>query len=318
MQPGRLGRCVSGACVDYAAGTCTRAKECDNLVNKAFTSANSVGEKKVTYGSDNVNATRYACKTLIDQVRTYVTDDSSLYASITGSVDATFDRAFFDAAGDDASALAAIKAVVCGDVPCNITRTGGSGRILQAVGEVVVVVSFDIDEGLFSDLLAKNAFDDPAFIAALAAESGLSPNNITVNAASSTLEVTFVVAEESDGVDPVDVEIVSAINNVSNSVDALALTVATNLGLTSGDVAVSSVDRCGDRDCSGRGTCDPATGICVCNDVNYWGINCETPVSCVAGQGTPNGQYCQCVYPYKGLRCADISTECSSGSCGTP
>jgi len=35
---------------------------------------------------------------------------------------------------------------------------------------------------------------------------------------------------------------------------------------------------------------------------------------CVSGQGTPNGQYCQCEYPYEGLRCAGISTDCSDGS----
>lgn len=166
--------------------------------------------------------------------------------------------------------------------------------------------------------MANNAFDDPGFVAALATESGLSADNITINTASSTLEVTFIVAEESDGVDPIDNSIVSALNDVADSTDDLALAVATDLGLTSGQVAVSSIDLCGDRDCNGRGTCDPATGICDCTDLNYWGINCETPVTCVSGQGTPNGQYCQCEYPYTGLRCAGISTDCSDGNCTTP
>ena len=318
MQTGRLGRCVSGACTDYTTGTCNTTNECDNLVNKAFTAANSVGEKKVTYGASDINATENACKNLIDQVRADVVDDSNLYASVSGSSTAIFSRAFFDESSDDSTALASIKAVVCGDVPCTINSTdgaGGSRRILQAAGEVAVVITFDIDEGLFAELLARNEFTDPAFVTALAAQSGIPAGNITINTASSTLEVTFVVAEESDGVDPIDNTIVGALNNVSSSADSIAVAVATDLGLNTNEVEISSIDLCGDRDCNGRGTCDSDTGICACTDLNYWGINCETPVSCTSGRGTPRGQYCHCDYPYIGLRCESISTVCSDGNC---
>lgn len=318
MQTGRLGRCVSGACTDYTTGTCSGAGECDNLVNKAFTAANSVGEKKVTYRASDINATENACKNLIDQVRSDVADDSNLYASVSGSSTAIFTRAFFDESADDSTALASIKAVVCGDVPCTINSTdgaGGSRRILQSAGEVAVVITFDIDEGLFAELLARNEFTDPAFVTALAAESGIPAGNITISTTSATLEVTFVVAEESDGVDPIDNSIVGALNNVSSSADSIAVAVATDLGLNTSDVEISSIDLCGDRDCNGRGTCDSDTGICACTDLNYWGINCETPVSCTGGRGTPRGQYCHCDYPYIGLRCEGISTICSDGNC---
>lgn len=318
MQTGRLGRCVSGACTDYTTGTCTTNNECDNMVNKAFTAANSVGEKKVTYGASDINATENACKNLIDQVRADVADDSNLYVSVSGSSTAIFSRAFFDESADDVAALASIKAVVCGDVPCTINSTdgaGGSRRILQSAGEVAVVITFDIDEGLFAELLARNEFTDPAFVAALAAQSGIPAGNITISTTSATLEVTFVVAEESDGVDPIDNAIVGALNNVSSSADSIAVAVATDLGLNTSEVEISSIDLCGDRDCNGRGTCDSDTGICACTDLNYWGINCETPVTCTGGRGTPRGQYCHCDYPYIGLRCEGINTVCSDGNC---
>lgn len=317
MQSGRLGKCVESVCVDDSAGSCSSVNDCINTINKAFATANSVGEKKVTYGSTDVNATEQAAKELIVQVRGDVADDSNVYAFVSGSSTAYLDRAYFDAhGGSQADALDDIKTVVCGDVPCEIEEVdSGNRRVLQEEGEVGVVITFDIDESLFDDLVANNEFDDPAFIAALAAEAGLSPDNITVNTAESTLEVTFIVATESSGDEPVDNAIVSELNAVSDSADSLAETVATNLGLASEDVAVNTIDLCGDRNCNGRGTCDSETGICDCTDLNYWGINCETPVTCTDGQGTPVGQYCQCDYPYTGLRCENTKDACSDGTC---
>ena len=316
MEANRIGRCVNDLCVDYMDGTCSSVVQCNNKINKQVAQTNMAGEKKVTYASAQVGAVKQSAQNLVNQVRAAMTDDSKLFAFVSGTMSTTFTTTLFDNyAGTDEELLAEIKQLACGDVPCTITNTA-SRRMLQSAGEIGVVISFDVDEATYADLLAQGAFDDPQFITDLAAATGVAESDITVVSTDTSFEVTFIVAQESTGDDPVDEAILDEVNDLSNSADSVATTVATSLGLNAGDVSVQSVDLCGDRDCNGRGTCDPNTGICQCTDPNYWGINCETLVTCLNGGIKLNSSaYCNCIYPYYDERCNSTSLVCSDGNC---
>lgn len=318
LQTNRLGRCLDGTCVDYDAGTCSSVATCDNDMARRVANKNAAGAKKISFTASDVNKTKTAVKEVIDRARQTVTNPGKMKAFVQGTTTGYFASSLLEAfGGTEAELLGHIQGIVCGSAPCDVTRVVGGGRRLQSSGEIAIQVDFDIDESFYNDLVTQDAFSDPAFVTALAAAAGVDPSNVTVTATEATLEVTFIVAEESDGTEPVDAAVLADLQEVASTVDTLAATVATELSIPPESVTIQATDLCADRDCNGRGTCDSATGICTCTDAAYWGINCETSVTCENG-GTPRSDvaYCACEYPYFDARCNSTKTACSDGTCG--
>lgn len=311
MLPGRLGRCSGGFCVDSYSGSCVSSVECTAKVNRMFVSENSLGQREVQVSNSNISKVVEATKGMINEVFNSSTED--LFALLDGDYSATFSRVMWDLYNDDDALLLHIKTIICGDVPCTISK--GTGRRLQNSGEVGVFVSFTIDSILLDQLTKVNAFEDPQFIQDLAAAAGLNETDVVITTSSGTIVLTLQVAKESTGDDPLEDENIGAIEAVTSSLGAIADSLIQTLSLPPDAISISSVDKCAGRDCNGRGTCSPTTGICNCQQ-GWWGVNCETAVVCVNGGVThPTSSYCMCPYPFWGKRCVSTKDECSAGNC---
>jgi hypothetical protein len=318
---GRLGVCTAGTCVDSYAGTCDSPSTCDSAIDRAFAEYYKIGHKKVRVQFAEDGKVKEAVGNLINYTKGNVTEGSSVIVTVSGTSEAAFDLAIIGAFSGTQTELGDhIKSVVCGTAPCEVTFPTASRRRLQSAGTFGVSVTFDVDEGLYNQLLAQNAFSDPGFAAALAAAAGVNSSDVVVTPTASTLEVTFIVAQEPTPGEPLGDPPLDLLQEIGNQADALGDVVATEVGIPTTAVAVDNVDLCADRDCSGRGTCDADTGKCDCQG-QFWGINCETPVTCL-NAGVPAyietftdaWWYCNCPYPYYGLRCGTTNTQCQT--CG--
>ena len=301
-------------------GSCTDQDSCDHFNNKAYAEAHSIGSitQTVSVPDNNLTAARLAVKELYTGVASETSVTQNILTFVTGSETATFDLALFNEADNNTLVLGEIKALICGSAAefCTVTIPSrrmleAYGRELQSGGDIVVSVTYEIDSAIFDQLEAADSFDDPAFQAALAAAVGVSADNVTITAVDGTLEIEYVVAQESTGDDPLSEENLDAINDLNDDINTVTTTVVSELNLTASDISEPDVDRCEGRDCNGRGTCDSNTGICACTDPDYWGINCETSVTCNNGTKSTDSAYCVCEYPEYGKRCEhDKDCDC--------
>jgi len=96
------------------------------------------------------------------------------------------------------------------------------------------------------------------------------------------------------------------------SFDALIVT----HGAVGDVITLTNIDLCAGRTCNGEGSCSAESGLCACETGNgfFWGADCGVPCVCSNG-GTCLQSSCACVYPYWGLTCAAVKSECSDGSC---
>lgn len=182
---------------------------------------------------------------------------------------------------------------------------GGSRRMLQG-GDVTVEIIFSLDDTAFAELVnTGNNLDDPQFLSDLATASGVPEGDISITVVGTevVLEVTLVAYPDENG-NPVTEDSIQDLQNLQDNVETIAQTVISEVG--DGEIESQVLDLCGERDCSGRGTCNTETGICVCTG-DWWGINCESTCECYNGGECVNS-YCQCLFPYFGLRCDDIAT----------
>lgn len=309
--PNRLAYCdsVSGMCKDSFSGSCSTQLECKNKAERELAKKYSLGQATQTVSSSsNLTNTRTAIKTIVGTTNSTTVIDQKLYSFISGTEQATFDPLLFDTVNDDALILQQIKLLVCGDAADVCTVELPNRRRLMEERElqnsITVTVTYDVDAETFNSIETSENFNSATFIQALADAVGVLPGNVTLILVDGSFTIEYVVADESDGQEPLDQTTLDAINAVSSNVNSITSTVATQLGLPESEFSSSSVDKCADRDCNGRGTCDPATGICTCTDTSYWGVNCETLVTCLNdGEKDPFSARCFCSYPYYGLRC---------------
>ena len=280
--------------------------DCDNKVLLASNARLSSGKAThvITAGGPELNRqVAGALKTEIDGV----TFTQTQKYQVVATEEVTLHRALFDEKNDDAAVLAGITAVACGSAPCSISQTNGAGvrRALQQEGEISVTITYDLEGTVFANL--GTAFDAATFASELATELAVNVANITVIGTSSDLSITYLLTYPAPADTPTTESYVDEISTLVTELNNAEVTVLTNLGLQNADISSPQVDLCGDRDCYERGTCDTVTGICSCNSTAYWGINCETLVSCQnGGTNVPVGgkAYCECNYPSSGVVCA--------------
>jgi hypothetical protein len=305
FQSNKLPYCKSnGFCSDEFTGTCSTTLECNNKVKNKIAATRNIGVVQQTVTNTNTTQARQTIKSLVNNV--YQTDSSTdLVTTISGSETTTFDASLFSTVNDDALLLSEIKAIACGNATelCNIeiVSGGGGGRLLQGGGAITVSITYELDSEVY-DQLPEGSFNDPDFIQALADAVGLDAGNVTVVSTGSSFTVQYAVTTESTTDDPLTEDALAAIDDLANDVNTVTSTVVTELGIDESSISATTVDKCADRDCNGRGTCDANTGVCDCTDTSYWGVNCETLIVCENG-GTAAAGYCECLYPYYGLRC---------------
>lgn len=308
LLPGRLPYCAPSTllCEDVYAGTCTSEITCNEKHKRASTLRNKLGAITQTAALVNITQARHTVQRIYTEflATTNVTQQVGTY--IDGTETASLPATLFANYGDTPTLLAHIRDIVC---PAAIrelcTVDLPTRRVLQDSGLITVQVTYSISSEVFDTLAANGTSfsDGGAFESALAAALNVTTEEITLTAQAGTLVVEYVVAQEATGLDPVANDAIAALQEVEQDLSILTAQVTQELGLAAMDIQSSSIDYCAGRDCNGRGTCDPLTGICECTDTNYWGVNCETPVDCAGGTKSPTSAYCICTYPAYGLRC---------------
>lgn len=285
--------CVDGICRELYDDTCGDALDCDIKAHRNYAMANGVGFIPVTYVNDVVGSWNLT-QLLVDHGNPWVTVDYDDSVVLLVDPDVT-----------DTQYKEAVEAKVCGPVPCTIT-------VERTVAEVTISMHADLHpESL--ELLTVNG----TFSVDLAGRLGDYLNRTVEFAGVNTTGYTVVKSwytVEGDGITPVPAaeadNLVALGINVTHAVNAQ--------GFAPGPI-VGQIDRCGNRNCNYYGTCNPDTGVCECTNVNYWGLNCETPVTCENnGWKKADDQYCVCPYPWGGLRCeTQYCSSCSIGDCCT-
>lgn len=310
FQAGKLPYCANnGYCSDQFTGTCSGELDCNNKVITRKAATRNIGVVKQSISNTNTTQARQTVKTLATRV-SQTNSSSNLVTTISATETTTFNSILFDNVGDDALLLEEIKNVACGNLTelCNIQIVTGGGRRLQGGGAITVSITYEIDSTIY-DQIPEGSFNDPEFIQALADAVGLDPGNVTVVSTGSSFTVQYAVTSESTTDDPLTEEALAAIDALAANINSVTAAVVTELGIDESSIEATQVDKCSDRDCNGRGTCNPTTGACQCTDPDYWGVNCETLIVCENG-GTPGDGYCACVFPFYGLRC-QTTKDCS-------
>lgn len=275
--------CVDGICRELYDDTCGYALECDIKAHRNYAAANGVGFIPVTYDSvvDSWNLTQM----LVDHGDPWVTVDYD--DSVVLLVDPNI---------TDAQYIEAVEAKVCGPVPCDIT-------VERTVAEITITMHADLHpESL--ELLTVNGTFSADLVTRLGDYLGTTVEFAGVNTTGYTVVNSWYTVE-GDGLTPVPAEeannLVALVINVTHAVNAQGFAPGPTVG---------QIDRCGNRNCNYHGTCNTTTGVCDCTNVNYWGLNCETLVTCERGWKKNDDQYCVCPYPWGGLRCELDSCAC--------
>jgi hypothetical protein len=291
------------------------------MVKRAFAARNSVGVLKQAIEVQNITTKREIANRLYSDLKNSSTVGENVYATMKASEVGFFDSVLFTQYNNDTELLSQIKTILCSSVVdlCDISIVeNGNRRALQSSAEIKVTISYIMDSEAFQNL-PVSSFDDPSFISTLETALGVNPGDVIITTTDGTLDIEYVVTDEATGDDPLTEEQLAQLNDVATDLSTVQSILITELGLEASDIGTATVDKCGDRDCNDRGTCDPVTGVCACSDQSYWGINCETLVNCTGGTnvGIDGQAYCMCTYPTYGQRCQNTKTECLESPCQT-
>lgn len=311
FKAGRVAYCgpVSGFCRDRYAGTCTTAEGCRIKARQGRKTEAGIASAKTQISSTDSAKTKTATKDMISRTKDSVTNPDDLLFLVTGTETKEFTP---EDVALDPNFADKVKAARCQDAveSCEVTTSGGRrldehGRLLQ-VDNITITITYTLDDAAYN---ATFDFDDPDFLQALADSIGVNVTDIDVTGdASGNVEIEVTLTDESNGQDPLSEDLISQIEDISASMDSIGDDLVAELGLDPADIEQQALDLCVDRTCTGRGTCDENTGVCDC-DGDWWGIDCETACSC-ENEGTCNGGYCVCAYPFYGQRCVD-EVDCS-------
>lgn len=322
FNAGRLPYCApSGFCKDVAASTCSTVTLCNIAADKFTTNSKSIGSLKQDVSAIANSVTRLtAAKSLITNLKTAKTVAAPMVVSVKGEETVTMVTGLYEGLNSSAveTELAKLKAVRCADAAdyCTVSITGNSRRILgegrELAQSVVVTIVYDVPDDIFDQIQNSTSFDDPDFLADLAAASGVDPSEISVFATGGTLVIEFTLTDESGDDTLTDETVFDDITSLQGSLSTVTSTVVGELNLTASDILTEDLDLCGDRTCGGFGAelCDVGTGVCDC-PVGYLGINCDVSLNCGANGDIVTGtSYCACDYPYYGFKC-HLNRTCS-------
>jgi hypothetical protein len=319
FNAGRVRYCGdNNFCDDLYSGECDTNEHCSSVINKHISLANSVS--KVTRTVSNTdNVVRISTtKLLMERIEI---EKSLTYTSVTlaqTTETAVFQQSFIDDVGE-ATFIAALKdsmfnVQIVGAVTVQTAPSAG-------VGEVVVTITYELDNTAFTLITNDSTMDGTDFIANLASQLGIGAGNITVGNPVGAVVVNLVLVDVSDpSTIPVENDIIAEIEQLETELDIIVANLVSEIsGLELSDIESSDIEYCYDRTCSGNGDssvdntdsvgCSDTTGICACND-GYWGVDCATTCNCENGR-TCNGGLCECEYPEWGLRCENVK-DCSA------
>ncbi len=311
----RLQTCAdSGFCQDLYEGSCLSEIDCQNKNSLKNAARNAVGTLTQQLTVTNLTLARDVISSLKAATSANNTIGQNITFKISGVEKVYLEQSLFTQVGDDAAIHDAIATVLfgtSGKQAVTLTQVNGPSarRSLQATGEIEITVTYEVDDAIY-DTFPPGSFDSATFAASLEAALSLGAGNVTVTDVDGSVSITYVVTNEAPGDDPLSEDNFDELNDLKAELAIIESTIQSNFGLNEADLSTASIDKCGDRDCNGRGTCNNNTGVCLCDSADYWGVNCETTVECTSGTNVGlNGQaYCECPYPNSGQRCTITNT----------
>ena len=314
MLPNRAAYCESDVCHDRYAGNCSTNLACETRKTYSTRFVKGMGAGTLKYKNTNATLVAHVITLAIAETDGLYSSDDRVLTLVQGNESVIVPVEIYTDHSDFMDALIAAR---CGDAAdlCTVrlvsTNEGArrlSGREL-ATESVTIEIVYEIDDAAFAEIQG-DALDSESLRDKLAIQLGVASEDIDVfTETTGEVTVSVVLTEESDGFEPIGEDTLAEIQSIQSSLTTITADLVTELGLEAADIEGTEVDLCAGRDCNGRGTCDSATGVCTCNVDTHWGINCETPVSCLNG-GTVMGAYCACDYPAYGQRCG-LTRDCA-------
>lgn len=310
---------ITSKCKDLGlSGTCSNAKQCAAATSKQLSATlGLMTAKRTVTSAKRFNAT----SELITRAKAQLAEGVAPVIIVKNTETGTFSSQALDEVGQEVF-LNGIKAEICKDYDglCTVSiveerRMLGERRDLQSSSSVTVEIEYEVDDSAYEEI-SGGSLEADGFEAALAAQLGIHPDNVTVTAVEGQLVVSItLLEEESSNGDPSGEEIVSQIQAIEDDLTDITSDLVTELGLDPADIESSALDLCVGRTCNGRGTCNEETGLCECEG-EWWGVNCETECTCLGSSGTSECKegYCICQFPEYGQRCEFNSTcldECN-------
>lgn len=332
VREGRLPMCdlKKRRCVDYYASDCVSARQCLNEARVKWKDKNALAEARTEMMlSKSESRISYLTRLKDELALLNVTDN--VYVTIRNNE--TFELSVGNVGTVDQPTiddmLYQIRLMRCGAL-----FTSCSAEILSVepfrrllLGDIYSIrLVFDVDDQSLQDLIDSGYdLNNTEFVTQLASTLNVSTTDLLISAQNGTIELTAAIVDNLGENETLSDDILNEINDIQAALDELTALLSQELGFGS---TLQSTDYCGDRVCNDRGTCDVNTGICSC-DAGYYGIDCQfdTPYPTVSPTMAPipagvgcyvdehcenNGkciqqrEYCDCDYPYYGLRCENV------------
>jgi hypothetical protein len=216
--------------------------------------------------------------TTVDDTKTVIFSNPNVTRNVTDirlASDETYEIQFVSISTEQLNA--ALTKVICGQVSelCNAQvstrrRLIGPSRYRRFLEELLTItLSYDLDEEAFDLLMSTGTFpDQPSFISLLAAELGIEQVDITLNEYLQDFFAIEVVVTE---------RISQLYNAALQTIDTIDQVVDDFVqSRQSSAITKQFIDQCPPtKTCSFRGTCDPNTGVCQC-DEGFTGLLCQT------------------------------------------
>lgn len=333
VQEGRLPMCdlKKRRCVDYYTSECMTQTQCLNHAKRQWKDKNSLTEARAEMKLLKSEAKINYLNRLKEELDN-LTVPENIYISIISNENVIFDFQNTASITSLQEFSDQIRSLRCGALYTEcavniINNTVPARRMLQESFQIEIV--FDVDDQTLSDLINSGYdFNNTEFITQLSNYLNISESDILITPQNGTLELQAVIVDDLATNETLSDAIIDDINTVQASLDEIIALLSSELGLEQS--TVQSIDLCGDRNCTGRGICDPNTGFCNCES-GFYGVDCQfdTPYPTSAPTRTPtisgtacvediqcsNGGICShdgicmCRYPYYGFRC-DFIKDC--------
>lgn len=333
VQVGRLPMCdlKNRRCVDYYSSDCLTETQCLNQAKRQWRDKNALTEARVEMKLLKSEARKTYLSRLKEELDKLVVPDN-IYISVITNENADFDILEQYSIPSLQDLVYQIQVLRCGNLytECSvnlINTTAGNRRLLLDSFQIELV--YDVDDQALQDLVNSGYdFNNTAFISQLANFLGVSESSIVITPQNGTIELQAVIVDDLSTNDTLSDSIIQDINNVQASLDNITSLLASELGLQAS--TVQSINLCGDRNCTGRGLCEPSTGFCTC-DSGFYGVDCQfdTPYpttsptlsptmaipenwACLYDHHCQNDATCSfhgiclCKFPFYGLNCENI------------
>lgn len=318
MLTGRLPLCdlKKKSCVDLYSSNCKSPKSCQSHAKRKWRKNGIFAKSQISNNEEKESKRREATKKVIEQVKGFDIADN-IYIGIIGKENVEIDSAMVAAVNDTELILNSILETYCGTEydSCTLEIDSGNGRRL-ADENITVTLSYDVDDLVYFDLINSGYdFGTNNFTNAIAQLLGLNPEDVVILSNNGNIDIEITVIDDVIDGEPIGYEFIDDLTIIQNQLSTIKTALGNELNYTG--INLDEIDYCGDRDCSGLGTCDALTGYCNCPKTHL-GVNCEILIACNGaadfckngGTCPPDGERCHCVFPYFGPKCESFRTEC--------